>query len=193
MKPKTFWAIVLGVAAILATITGVWSVVRSETDRVEKFDSQYVHFNDYSSINDGFVRFLNNNNGRKVFINTTLDFSPALFEHWNTLNECNNAYPKEGQSEQAFLDAGGSFDILEGKIYKRALQIPHHHRWGGVETDGCSSALEIVIDSERGVAPFSSGGTGVVHFALRGNFIVHRSLVGSTETITLREVDVDEN
>ncbi|WP_339933787.1 hypothetical protein [uncultured Brevundimonas sp.] len=152
-----------------------------------------VYFNEYAEVNDKFVRFLRDNDGEKISINTIFDFSPFSFENYDILNRCNNAYPREGQSEEDFLAAGGTFDILNGKIFNKPLHIPHHHRWGGEATDDCPSTLEVVIASPKQVAPLTYGGTGVVRMSVRGNFVVHQRLSGATETLTLREVDVDEN
>ncbi|SDR14179.1 hypothetical protein SAMN02787020_2767 [Brevundimonas sp. 374] len=194
MTPRQkFWSGVVASITIGGFLITLWTLYRSEADRPPEFKAEAVYFNEYNQINDEFLRFLRKNDGEKVVVNTVFDFSPFFVEHYDTLNKCNNAYPAQGQSEAEFLAAGGTFDLLDGKIFNRPLRIPHHHRWGEGLTDDCPSTLEILVNSPRENAPKTHGGTGVVRMTVRGSFIVHQNLSGAMETLTLREVDVDEN
>jgi hypothetical protein len=156
------------------------------------FDEEYVLFNVYAPVNENFIDFLEENNGQIVVIKTLFDFSPAMSIHNQTLFDCNNAYPKPGMSKEEFLAQGGSYELLDGKIFNRDIQLPHIFvRWRGevkVNIEGCASDLYIRIISSKTKAQSTFGGTGIVFHRINGRFDVHIEYASSTRRIILTEL-----
>ena len=160
---RLFAACIGVLASVIAIIIGLFDIKDRFFDSMPKFSDE-IALNGFR--NERFLKFLERNDGKVVFINSMVDMSVTFEENVDVLDNCNST---EGDTSK---------DLQDGFVFNRPIVLPIESNL--TESGECYGGTTIEIIHKDDKVRRSYGGTGILTFQLRGHFEIESVFYSGT-------------